>query len=342
MASLTDIVSSMRTLNLDPLSDSPKSNVELAKAKAANSQPDLKLKLAKRNPIKVPKRPSRAQSSKAQPLKSQTQCTTVPGLPSVETTPNIIDKAERRKTYEFQARAEPGAVPLSPKKLRRSPRNRTKRSNSAPFATQVRPSSQTLSSPVPLKRRATTPFLESTEKALQQTLKYVVQASGESQRSESIVGVYSELERANEFAKEYVKRWGIRKSEIVDIQSSSGCTARARRRSWQGGMSEIRVDGAWVKVFPKEFLGPASSGEEVKKIYLAVDRSFGLFVIRAFAEKEPAWEACKRYRDQLAYCAELEGEDQWVDKEGMLHSKGKIGGMSHHWSVVEYPLDEKA
>lgn len=29
-----------------------------------------------------------------------------------------------------------------------------------------------------------------------------------------------------------------------------------------------------------------------KEMYLAVDRSCGLFVIGIFAEKEPAWEAC--------------------------------------------------
>jgi hypothetical protein len=89
---------------------------------------------------------------------------------------------------------------------------------------------------------------------------------------------------------------------------------------------------------PKEFI--ASEGAN-KKTYLAVDRSGGLFVIGIFAEKAPAWEACKKYRDQLAYCSELEGKEQWFDEEGMFHSKGKIGGKGHHWFVVEYPLDGK-
>jgi hypothetical protein len=177
-----------------------------------------------------------------------------------------------------------------------------------------------------------------TKKVPLQTFRYVVQASESSAGLEGIVGVYSELERANECAKGYVGRWGIEKSEIVDIQSSFGCTARARRRSWQGGMSEIRVGGAWVKVLPKEFI--ASEGAD-KKTYLAVDRSGGLFVIGIFAEKVPAWEACKKYRDQLAYCSELEGKEQWFEEEGMFHSKGKIGGKGHHWFVVEYPLDGK-
>jgi hypothetical protein len=45
-----------------------------------------------------------------------------------------------------------------------------------------------------------------TEKVPQQTFKYVVQASGGSESSEAIVGVYNELERANECAKGYVRR----------------------------------------------------------------------------------------------------------------------------------------
>lgn len=148
--------------------------------------------------------------------------------------------------------------------------------------------------------------------------------------------MYSELEGANECAQGYVGRWGVGKSEIVDIQSSFGCTARARR-SWQGGMSEIRVGGAWIKVLPKEFIASEGGGE---KIYLTVDRSGGLFVTGIFAEREPAWEACKTYRNQLAYCSELQEKEQWFDGEGMFHSKGKIGGKGHHL-FVEYPLDGK-
>lgn len=71
-------------------------------------------------------------------------------------------------------------------------------------------------------------------------------------------------------------------------------------------MSEIRVSGAWVKVLPKEFI---ASEEGCNEMYLAVNSNGGgLFVISTFAKKEPAWEACKKYRDQLAYCSDLGGE----------------------------------
>lgn len=74
--------------------------------------------------------------------------------------------------------------------------------------------------------------------------------------------------------------------------------------------------------------------KEGKKMYPAVDRSGGLFVIGIFAGKEPAWEACKKYRDQL------EEKEQWLMR-GLVHSRGKIGDKGHHWFAAEYPLDWK-
>lgn len=341
LADVVALVASMKSLDVGPTPDpsNPNSESTKAKTKTTGSRPKPKPQPAKTNSINVPKGPSGAQSSKSQPPNSQAERPTAyPVYPPLGPLPQIIDKADAGKTYQFQARAEPGAVPVSPKKTRRSPRNRTKRSNLAPIATQVPLSSQQLSSPVLSRRQATSPLQELPEKVPQPTFKYVVQASTGSESSEGIVGVYSELERANECARECVESWGVGKSEIVDIQSSFGCRARATRRSWQGGMSEIRVGGAWVKVFPKKFI---ASEEGDKKMYLAVDSSGGLFVIGTFAEKELAWEACKKYRDQLAYCSELEGKEQYFDGEGMFHSKGKICGRSHHWFVVEYPLDGK-
>ncbi|KAL5325779.1 hypothetical protein ACEPPN_006912 [Leptodophora sp. 'Broadleaf-Isolate-01'] len=338
MASSADIIPLMGSLDLGPSPDpsNRKTGSTKAKTKTTKSQPKPKSQPVKANPINVPKGPSGSQSSKPQPPKLQPERPTVyPRYTPLQPPPTSIDRADGGKMYQFQARAEPGAVPASPKKNRRSPRNRTTRSNSALIATQAPLSSKPLSSSVLPKREAKPSLQEFIEKVPQQTFRYVVQASGGSESSEAIVGVYSKLEGANECAKGYVGRWGVGKSEIVDIQSSIGCTARARRRSWQGGMSEIRVGGAWVKVLPKEFI--ASGGD--RETYLAVDRSGGLFVIGVFAEQEPAWAACKKYRDQLAYCFELEGKEQWLDGEGMFHSKGTIGGKSHHWFVVQYPLD---
>ncbi|PMD43755.1 hypothetical protein L207DRAFT_303332 [Hyaloscypha variabilis F] len=342
MASSADIVASMRSLDLSPSPNPSKPKTELTKAKTktTNSQPKLKPQPAKTNPINVPNEPSKSQSSKSQPPKSQPKFPPVyPVYTPLRPLPKIDGKANGGKTYQFQARAEPGAVPASSKKIKRSPRNYIKRSNSAASATQAGVStapmsSQPLSSPVQPKPQATSPLQQLTEEFPQQTFRYVVQVSGD---SETVIGVHSELERANECAKGYVGRWGVGKSEIVDIQSSFGYRSRVVRRSWKYGISDIRVGGAWVRVLPKEFI---ASEEGDNKMYLAVDRSGGgLFVIGIFAQKEPAWEACKKYRDQLAYCFELEEKEQWFDGEGMFHSKGRIGDQGHHWFVVEYPLD---
>jgi hypothetical protein len=133
--------------------------------------------------------------------------------------PKIIDKPDGGKTYQFQARPEPGAVPMSPKKIGRRSRNRIKRSNSAPIATQavtsVTPSpSQVLSSPASSKRQAASPLQELTESVPQQTFKYLLQASEGLESSERIVGVYSELERADERAKEYVGIWELGRARL--------------------------------------------------------------------------------------------------------------------------------
>jgi hypothetical protein len=52
-------------------------------------------------------------------------------------------------------------------------------------------------------------------------------------------------------------------------------------------------------------------------------------------KRKPASEACKKYRDQLAYCSELGGKEQFFDGEWVFHSKGKVGGKGHHWFVEE-------
>lgn len=344
MASPADIVASMRSLDLSPSPhlSNPKAELNKTNTKAANSQSKLNPQIFKTNPINVPNRPSRSQSSKSQPSKSQPKCPLAfPVYTPLRPLPKIADGG---KTVQFQARAELGATPASPREIKRNPRNYTKRSNSAAIATQPVPSaaplsSRPLSSPVQPKPQATSPLQGLTEEFPQQTFRYVVQVSGDSDSLEGIVGVYSELERANECAKGYVGRWGVGKSEIVDIQSSLGHRSKVMRRSWKNGTSEIKVDGAWVKVLPKEFTAPEEGDD---KMYLAVDRSgSGLFVIGIFSKQEPAGEACEKYRDQLAYCSALEEKEQWFDGQGIFHSKGKIGGKGHHWFVVEYPLDGK-
>ncbi|PVH69172.1 hypothetical protein DL98DRAFT_541836 [Cadophora sp. DSE1049] len=259
IAPSVDIVPSIRSLDLSP-SPNPsnrKTGSTKTKTKTTDSQPKPKPKPqhSKTYPINVPKGPSGSQSSKSQPPKPQAEHPTVcTGYTPLAPPSTIIDRAEGGKTYQFQARAKPGAVRASPKKIRRSPQNRTTRSNSALIATQAPLSTQPLSSPVPPKRQASSSLQELTKKVPQQTFKYVVQASGGLESSKAIVGVYSKLEKANEYVKRYVKR----------------CTARARRRSWQGKMSEIRVGGAWVKVLPKEFI--ASKGGD-REMYLAVNKS---------------------------------------------------------------------
>ncbi|KAH6716217.1 hypothetical protein BKA61DRAFT_655050 [Leptodontidium sp. MPI-SDFR-AT-0119] len=250
MLSLVDIITAIRSLDLGRSlgSSNPETESIKAKTKTTDSQPKRKPQPAKTNPINVLKGPSESQSSKSQPPKLQPERPTVypqslkrslktrtlgahrpvpPG--SLGPPPKIANREDSGKTHQFQATAEHGAVPESPKKIRKRLRHRTKRLNSALIATQAVPSvapllSQPLSSPVPPKSQPTSQFLELTEKAPQRIFKYVVQASGGSETSEGIVGVYSELEKANECAKEYVGRWGVGKSEIVNIQLSSIAT----------------------------------------------------------------------------------------------------------------------
>jgi hypothetical protein len=106
-------------------------------------------------------------------------------------------------------------------------------------------------------------------------------------------------------------------------------------------MSEIKVvkgkGVGWIKVLPKEFVVSGMDGAESgERVFLAPDKSEGLFVIGAYGGKEEAWLACCRYEEQLAYCCEVEGRKEWVDGEGMLHATGKVGGRGHHWFVAEY------
>lgn len=138
MASSADIVPSIRSLDLGPSLDpsNPKTESTKAKTKTTDSQPKPKPQPAKTNPINVPKGPLGSQSSKSQPPKSQAERPTVyTGYTPLGPPPKIIDRADRGKTYQFQARAKPSAVPTSPKKIRRSLQNRTTRSNSAPITT---------------------------------------------------------------------------------------------------------------------------------------------------------------------------------------------------------------
>jgi hypothetical protein len=112
-------------------------------------------------------------------------------------------------------------------------------------------------------------------------------------------------------------------------------------------MSELRVRYAsgplsWIKVMPKDFAGwagPTDSGTAT--LYLALDRSIGLFVIGAYASKEEAWGGCQKYWTQLSYCTPIENKEQWFDGRGMYHAKGAIGGRGHHWFVKPYIIDAK-
>jgi len=78
-------------------------------------------------------------------------------------------------------------------------------------------------------------------------------------------------------------------------------------------------------------------------VYLAADRrdTGELLCVGAFTEKYEAWEACLKYKSQLAYCSTVKDEILWVDDLGMPHVRGKIDGSGvHHWFVRMYMLDE--
>ncbi|KAH7336651.1 hypothetical protein BKA65DRAFT_538727 [Rhexocercosporidium sp. MPI-PUGE-AT-0058] len=321
MASSGDIVHSMRDLNLghspDPSSAANKS--AKVEEETAVVHPKAKQLPAKTNPTKAKKGPSPFQSPQNNPSPSQME------VPAVH------------KAYSpSQGRVVPIAVPTSPKKTRRHPRNRSPRFNSLPKTDLALLSDQPASSLTTLEHDAISSLQVSRDHAPESTFKYIVQAFDGLKGPETIAGVYTDLDTANACAKRFAGGWGVKESDIEDIQSSFGCKARATRRSWQGGMSEIRVGGAWVKVLPKHF---DASIKRDKKVYLAMDESNGLFVIGVFAEKEEAWDGCKGYVDKLTYCSELDGRKQWFDDLGMSHLQGSIGGKGHHWSVVEYSLD---
>ncbi|KAH8665999.1 hypothetical protein BGZ60DRAFT_540161 [Tricladium varicosporioides] len=142
MSSSADIVAAIRSLDLGRSLDPSNLKTESikAKTKTTDSQPKPKPKPqpAKTNPINIPKQRSESQSSRFQPPKSQPERPTVyPIYTPLGPPPNIINKTDKGKIYQFQARAEPGNIPASSKKIRRSPRNYTKRSNSTPILTQA-------------------------------------------------------------------------------------------------------------------------------------------------------------------------------------------------------------
>jgi len=112
-------------------------------------------------------------------------------------------------------------------------------------------------------------------------------------------------------------------------------------------MTEIRPRNGrftWIRVLPKE----VECGEERlemgglgQEVYLALNRSRnGLFVSGAFWTKEEAWEGCRKYITQLLYCEKETKNSELVDEGQMRHAKGIIGGLSHHWFVGAYRVDE--
>ena len=81
-------------------------------------------------------------------------------------------------------------------------------------------------------------------------------------------------------------------------------------------------------------VGGAREGVVKGMVYLAADRrgSGELLCVRVFAQKYEAWEACLKYKSQLAYCSAVKDETFWIDDLGMPHVRGKIEGSGvHHW-----------
>jgi hypothetical protein len=174
---------------------------------------------------------------------------------------------------------------------------------------------------------------------------YVVQISTNS--GQKIIGVFTSLSKANNAALDCASQSGIVASDIVDIVSSFAFAgpkpkrAPAKRRTWSNGTSEIQIldDSSqlkWIKVLAKGVDGLGSGDFGVA--YLALDNSF---VVGVFRTEGEAWQACQKYSAQLSYCSEIENKDHWVDDQGMNHTKGIIGGATHHWFVKLYNTDEK-
>lgn len=126
---------------------------------------------------------------------------------------------------------------------------------------------------------------------------YVVQAI---LPSEKIIGVYSQLAKADERAVAYLDiEHGILASEISKSRGLFGQAVsggKATKRTWETGALEILTFGglSWIRVLPKEWAACAENAE-TEAAYLALNQTDGLFVIRTYGSKDEAWEDCKKY-----------------------------------------------
>jgi len=212
----------------------------------------------------------------------------------------------------------PSGVPPSPQSSnnKSAQRRRKKRSNK----TQT----HTASSALPAKEQESVAH-EAAKRTPQNTFVYVVLTR---RTSEEIVGVFASLPKANECAVKYASQYGI---------PHTYRRAQLDETSWVGVFGDNSLSE--VRVLPKEFT-TLTGNTDFGTIYLALDRPSFLFVIGAYRSKDEAWEACQKYWRQLSYCCEIQGERQWVDRQGMPHARGAIAGRSHHWFVEPYdPID---
>jgi hypothetical protein len=123
-----------------------------------------------------------------------------------------------------------------------------------------------------------------------------------------------------------------------------------------GGWNDdgIRVYGNLVRILPKAVQRSKDMRDEGKEavtnkealkeparietVHLALDNAMCLGI---FTEKTKAWDACLKHKTQMTYSVELRNEKKWVDKDGMPHVKGNIGGSGMHcWHVKVYRVDE--
>ncbi len=320
-----DLVASMKALNLSTSQDIE--NLKVGRAKTGQTR------APKWNSKNRGNRPAVSYPDKFTANVPKTQGKLTMG----ENIPSVAQKVELGSSPNWQAS----------KKNRQRSRHYRKGSGETNI--------QNLSNETSSKQQELTIAHRASKESNRSTSIYVVEVAiyvpGKAGEFEDIIGVYTLLSEANKAVIKCAEQFGISETEIKDIVSSfagpkPSAQSKATRRVWPNGTSEVRnlysscSRLTWIKILPKDFADSAATTDSgTSTVYLALDRSIGLFVVGVYASKEEAWKGCQKYWTQLSYCTPIEDKEQWYDRLGMYHAKGAIGGRRHHWFIKSFNID---
>ncbi|PLB49874.1 hypothetical protein P170DRAFT_132963 [Aspergillus steynii IBT 23096] len=204
-----------------------------------------------------------------------------------------------------------------------------------------KPRRNTSDKPAPTTGRSSIDHKDDSQEHQSLSQIYVVQKM---RPSEEVIGVYCQLQRANDRATEYLHtKHGISAREISDCRGifdrkdRNVAIGKATKRVWATGAVELLTRGgqSWIRVLPKEWKAAGQSGRP-EVVYLALDECKGLFVVGAYATMEEAWEGCRKYWMALAVCAPLENMKESRDSQDVPHARARTMGKNHHWFVRRY------